>query len=160
MRRALVPLSIVLALVTGVVLAETRQVLVNPAVAGTDPRPTTAATLVRQFYAAANDLLATGDDTRIDGVLAADFVDHAPRPAPPPTAPASSARLRSLRSTAPKLRLTVLDIVAERDRVATRVAVEGAAMRNLPRTPHHARPAVGHRRNLPGRGGPDRRAVG
>jgi predicted ester cyclase len=125
-RRAIVPLALVLALLTGAVLAETRRVLGDPAVTGIDPRSTAAASAVRRFYDGVNRALATGEDARLEGVLAEDFVDHAPRPGTTPDRAGFLRGLRSLRATAPALRLTVLDLVAERDRVAARVVVEGA----------------------------------
>jgi predicted ester cyclase len=130
-RRTIVPLAIVLALVTGVVLAETRQVLVTPMATGAYTRSEVAAALVQQFYAATNDALATGDTGALEDVLAADFVDHAARPGTTPDRGGYLRSLLALREVAPALRLIVIDLVSERDRVAVRVGIEGAEGANF-----------------------------
>jgi predicted ester cyclase len=125
MRRALIPLAIVLALATGAVLAETRQVLVAPTGTVANARVEGATALVRRFYAAANDALATGDTAPLGSILADDFVDHAARPGTSPDRTGFLRALLSLRETAPGLRLTALDLVAQGNRVAVRVGTQG-----------------------------------
>src|SRR5215217_3144992 len=126
-RRAVIPLAIVLALATGAVLQATGDLVRHPTLAMDSAGIAAAnAAAVRRFYEAVNGLIATGDSASLDGILAADFVDHAPRPGTAPDRSGFLRGLHSLRETAPALRLTVLDLVADRDRVATRVGVEGA----------------------------------
>jgi predicted ester cyclase len=127
MRGAIVPLAVVLALVSGVVLAETRRVVLVPAVTlDGDPAAGTNEGVIRRFYAAVNELLATGQEGPLDEVVDAELVEH---PAPPGVTPDRTGfvrALRALRATAPTSRLTVLDVVAQGDRVAARVAIAGA----------------------------------
>ena len=127
MRRVLVPVAIVLALLSGAVLEATRHVVLSPALtwAG-QPRARLGAGLVGRFYAAVNATIATGDDGALAELLSVDFVDHAPRPGRTPDRAGLLATVRSLHAVAPTRRLVVLDLVAEGDRVATRVGVEGA----------------------------------
>jgi predicted ester cyclase len=136
MRRAIVPFALVLALVTGVVLDATRLVVMTPIAAGDgDSQTSVNAAVIRLFYDAVNMTLATGDDEPLDGVLGADLVDHAARPGVAADRDGFVGSLRSLRATAPTLRLAVLDVVAQDDRVAARIRVEGgeeAAFLGLP----------------------------
>ncbi|HEY7035117.1 MAG TPA: ester cyclase [Thermomicrobiales bacterium] len=126
-RRAVVPLALVLALVTGVVLAEARLVVLVPTVPGdADPQGRASDTVIRRFYATVDDALASGDVTALAGVVAADFVDHDPRPGVAADRAGILHAVQSLHAVAPGLRLTVLDVLADGDRVVARVQVDGA----------------------------------
>jgi predicted ester cyclase len=128
MRHAIVPLAIVLALVSGVVLAETRRVVLVPAVVfDADALVPFNDGVVRRFYAAVNAVLATNDGAALDGILAADMVAHSARPGVTPDRAGLIRSLRILRAIAPGLRLTVLEILVQGDRAAARVGVEGGA---------------------------------
>jgi predicted ester cyclase len=139
MRRAIFPLALVLALVTGAVLHATRVVVLAPAVAlDGDPEARAHAALIRRFYVAVNEVLATGNTVQLDDILDADLVDHAVGPVMPPGRDGFVRSLRSLHEVAPKLQLKVLDVVVQDDRVAARLRVdggEGAAFLGLPIAP-------------------------
>jgi predicted ester cyclase len=128
MRRLLVPAALVLALLTGAVLAATRLVALSPAVAlDAAPQTGASAAVVRRFYAAVNATLATGDDAPLASLLAPDFVDHAPQPGASSDPAGLLGAVATLRAVAPGLRLAVRDLVAQGDRVAVRVEAEGGA---------------------------------
>jgi predicted SnoaL-like aldol condensation-catalyzing enzyme len=125
--RAFLPLAIVLALVSGVVLAETRLVLLAPNVSlGADARVAANAALVRRFYAAANSAITTGEVASFDGIVAADFIDHAARPLVTADRAGLIRSLRALHATAPSTRLAVLDLLSQQDRVAALIRIEGS----------------------------------
>jgi predicted ester cyclase len=125
MRRAVVPIAIVLALVSGVVLAEARLVVLAPIVAdGTDPRVQANDALIRRFYAAVNGALASGDVDPLSRIVDADFVDHAPRPGSTTDHAGFVGAVQALHAVVPGLRLTVLDALAEGDHVVARVGIE------------------------------------
>jgi predicted SnoaL-like aldol condensation-catalyzing enzyme len=126
MRRTVVPLALVLALLSGVVLAETRLLVLAPVVdPGGDPQVRANEALVGRFYAAVNDALATGDDASLAAVLATDFVDHDPRPGATDDRAGFLRAVQSLHAVDLALRLTVLDAMAQGDRVAVWVGIDG-----------------------------------
>lgn len=126
MRRAVVPLALVLALVSGVVLAEARLVLMAPIVADSaDPRVHDNNALIRRFYAAVNEALERGDIDPVARLVDPAFVDHAPRPGATADRAGFLQAMASLHAVAPQLRLAVLDLLAQGDRVAARVAPAG-----------------------------------
>jgi mannose-6-phosphate isomerase-like protein (cupin superfamily) len=128
MRRALVPLALVLALLTGAALDATRLVVLAPAVAlDAEPSAGADAAVVRRFYAAVNTALATGDSGELASLLAPEFVDDAPRPGATPDRAGLLGSVAALHAVAPSLSLTVLDVTAQGDRVAVRVGTAGGA---------------------------------
>jgi len=113
-----------LALATGLTLFAIGQSI---AVSTLDPAPSTdavAVDLARRFYAAANDVLRTGDATHLDPYVSSDMIDHAAR------APGESGRtgleaaLLSRHTGFPGLRLVLDDARATGDIVVVRVHAE------------------------------------
>jgi predicted SnoaL-like aldol condensation-catalyzing enzyme len=126
MRRAVVPLALVLALVSGVVLAEARLVVLAPIVdRDADPRIHANDALIRRFYAMVDDALASGEVTSLSGIIGQDFVDHAPRPGVTPDRAGFVRSVQSLHLVDPALRLTVHEVLAQGDRVAVRIGIIG-----------------------------------
>jgi quercetin dioxygenase-like cupin family protein len=125
MRRAIVPLALVLALVTGAVLAELRLLLLAPEITLDAPRAATNLATVRSFYDAANRLLATGDAVPLQQIVAADFVDHTQRPGVMPDRDGLIRYLRAWHGSDPTFWLSVDDLAAKGDRVIT--VVEAAS---------------------------------
>jgi hypothetical protein len=128
MRRAVVPLALVLALVSGVVLAEARLVVLAPiAAVGPDPQAHAGDTVVRRFYAAANTVLRTGDPAALDAAVALDLVEHSAEPPLPPTRAGLARSLLALRAAFPRARLAVEGVVVQASAAAARVRVDGLA---------------------------------
>lgn len=73
--------------------------------------------LVRRALTA---IWTTGNPEAVDAFLAADFVDHEPRPGPAPTLDELKRELRDYRTAFPDLALTIEDQVAEGDLVVSR----------------------------------------
>jgi hypothetical protein len=113
MRRALLPpLTILLAVATAVALVGAAIALPVPPLVVVE-RPHDAG-LVRRFYAAANTLLASGDAAPIEDLVAVDVVEHPQRLGQAAGRDGLVASLRSLRASAPGLRL-IVDGVYEGD---------------------------------------------
>jgi predicted ester cyclase len=139
MRRPIVPLVLVLAVATSLVLAGIGFVVLAPP--GSDAatgRAAGNADAVRRFYDAVNGALLTGDVAPLDALLAADFVEHDARPGQSGDRAGLAGYLRALHRAAPKLVITGFDLVAQGDRVAARVRVEGAASAPAPGLPRVA----------------------
>ena len=81
--------------------------------------------LVRRGYEALNELLRTGDATALEQLAAADFVDHNPSPGQGPGLQGVMQSFALFRSAFPDAQLRVEDMVAEGDRVATRLTFQG-----------------------------------
>jgi predicted SnoaL-like aldol condensation-catalyzing enzyme len=130
------PIAIALALATGIVLAETRLVVVTPTIPAADsPQENANVTAAARFYAAVNAMLRDGDAAPIDRVVADDFVGHTPAPDFSQNHDGLVATLRSVHAVAPSAHLTVLDAMAQDDRVVVRVrldAPDGASFLGLP----------------------------
>jgi predicted SnoaL-like aldol condensation-catalyzing enzyme len=122
-RHIVVLLALLLALAGGVVIADLRLLVLVPFGDGDDSAANAA--VVRRFYAAVNAMLASGDVTPLDRLVAADFVDHTPPPGIPADRAGLIGYLRTLHTTQPDLWLTAVDLVAQGDRVAALVRVEG-----------------------------------
>jgi predicted ester cyclase len=88
-------------------------------------------TAVRHFYGAVNAAIVDGDATRLDGVVAEDFADHAPQSEDLGNRADLERIVRDLAATEPSLRLTPLDLIAQNDRVVARLQVDGAADQTL-----------------------------
>jgi predicted ester cyclase len=124
MRRPVVPLALVLAVATGLVLAELRLALA--------PRNDTAeltagnVAAIRRFYDAVNVVLLTGNVDPLAAQLAPDFVEHTAVPGQTSDEDGLAGYLRALHRATPALVVMVDDLVAQGDRVAVRVQVNGA----------------------------------
>jgi ketosteroid isomerase-like protein len=141
MRRAIVPTALVLSLVTALVLAELRLVVLDPVgVGGMSVDASANVATVRRFYDAVNRTLLTGDAAALDAFLAADFVDHTVRPGQTSDRTGLVRYLQALHRAVPALLLQGHDLVAEGDRVSALVRVEGAGG-----TPAAGLPAVAGR---------------
>ena len=81
--------------------------------------------LVRRGYEAINELLRTGDATALERLAAAEFVDHNPSPGQGPGLRGVVQSFAELRSAFPDAQLSVEDMIAEGDKVATRVTFRG-----------------------------------
>jgi hypothetical protein len=104
--------------VTGLVLAATGLVALTPAVAIDDSeRLASNRDLVERFYGAVNDALRTGDTAPFDALVAPDFVDLVRSPGETSSRAGLAQHLRALHTVFPVLQLTVLDLVAQDDRV-------------------------------------------
>ena len=126
MRRAVVPLALVLALASGVVLAEVRLLVLAPTPSlKSDQSTTDSAAVVHRFYAAVNAALSSGNPAPLRDAVGADFVDHAPRPGVGPDRAGLLRTVGALHAVDPSLRLTVADVFAAGDRVAARVGPTG-----------------------------------
>jgi hypothetical protein len=114
-------MTIVLGLATAATLTVSAMALTTPSSIAT-----TAANdrggIVRGFYAAVNEAIATGETADLESVLAPDFVDRDP---PPGTRADRAGFLRSVASlhqAAPSLHLEVDALAVDVDRVITRVS--------------------------------------
>ena len=120
MRRLIVPLSLALALTTGLVLGELRHVVQAPAASATN------ADVVHRFYAAVNRALLSGDVAPFDSLLAEDFVDHASRFGQTGDRAGLTRYVLALHRAEPTLVVMAHHVVAGADYVAARVLVDGA----------------------------------
>lgn len=81
--------------------------------------------VVRQFYAAVNRVLRTGDTGDLEHVVASDLVEHAVPRGLPPTRDGLEADLNALRATWPGIQLQLDQVVAQDDLVIARARVLG-----------------------------------
>jgi hypothetical protein len=81
---------------------------------------------VRRFYAAANDVIATGDPAPLRAVVAGHFVDVDPLPGVAPGRAGLEAYLMTLHGVDPGMRLKVEELIAAGDRVVARVEVRNS----------------------------------
>jgi predicted SnoaL-like aldol condensation-catalyzing enzyme/quercetin dioxygenase-like cupin family protein len=127
-RHLVVPFALLLALATGILLADAGLLDLVSLDTGTVSEATTAnSDVVRRFYTAVNAALSTGDVAPLDHLVATNFVDHTP---PPGTASDRAGLIRyllTLHATEPDLWLTIVDLVGQGDRVAALVRVEGTS---------------------------------
>jgi predicted SnoaL-like aldol condensation-catalyzing enzyme len=123
-RSVLLPLSFGLAVLTGIALLGIANTVTNGA--AIPNRDSANVAIARRFYDATNTLLQTGRAAELEGVLASDFVDHVERVDFAPTGQGLVRYLEGLRASFPALRLFAKDVIAQGDRVAVRVRVEGA----------------------------------
>ncbi len=87
---------------------------------------TGSAETVRRFYAAANDVIATGDQAPLHAVVAQHFVDAEPLPGVAPGIDGLATYLSALHEANPEMRLEVEEVVSAGDRVVARVGVRHA----------------------------------
>ncbi len=121
-RTVFLPLACLLTLVTGgvlVILTLTLSAPARPVAAATSPAEAIAT--VRAFYAAANEVLRTGNPAPLDVVVGPDLVEHADRPGLPSGQPGLVRYLSALRAAYPTLRFEVDDFLADNDQVSARV---------------------------------------
>ena len=123
MRRPIILSSLLtLFVVTGVVLIA-GSFLLQPTV------PTVSAAgnteVIRRFYAAANETIATGDTTALHAVVAPHFVDQDPVPGMKPDRGGLEGYLAALHAVVPDMELLVEAVVAGGDQAMARVAVRG-----------------------------------
>jgi predicted SnoaL-like aldol condensation-catalyzing enzyme len=126
MRRAIVPLALILALATGAVAAETRLLLFAPIGATIDlPVATANAATVGRFYDAANRAIASGETDQLGRLIDADLVEHTDRPGVTAARAGLIRYLQAVHTTAPTIRLQATVVAAQGDLVAALVTVEG-----------------------------------
>src|SRR5438093_978147 len=124
MRRSIVPVALVLALATGAVLGQARGLLAPVAVSD-DAALGTRVDVVRRFYAAVDDALASGEVRQLEQVVAPNFVEHTDTLGNGSSRDSLVRYLASLRVAFPTVRLEPLDLVTQHDRVVARVGVDG-----------------------------------
>ena len=81
--------------------------------------------VIRRFYAAANETIATGDTTTLHAIVAPHFVDQDPVPGMKPDRGGLEGYLAELHALVPDMELLVEAVVAGSDRAMVRVAVRG-----------------------------------
>jgi hypothetical protein len=118
----------------------------------TTPGPSTAAApntaceaTMRRFYAAANEVLASGDPTSHDAVVAVDFVDHPVDGAAPLDRGSLGRSLLRLRAAAPAARFVVASTVVNGESGAARISLsdpDGRTFAGLPLTLRSAEAAA------------------
>jgi ketosteroid isomerase-like protein len=81
--------------------------------------------VIRRFYAAANETIATGDTTALQAVVAPHFVDQDPVPGMKPDRGGLMGYLAALHALVPDTELLVEAVVAGDDQAMARVAVRG-----------------------------------
>src|SRR5215218_7909492 len=81
--------------------------------------------VIRRFYAAANETIATGDTAALHAVVAPHFVDQDPTPGMKPDRSGLESYLATLHALVPDMELLVEAVVAGGDRAMARVAVRG-----------------------------------
>jgi hypothetical protein len=112
-RPVLLVLALCLALATGVALLGAGAALTAPGAAAPGAGPAAAnAALVREFYAAVNDAIGTGDAAALDPLVAPAFAWCRPCPGQSPTLAGLKRYLAALHRTAPEARLAVESVVA------------------------------------------------
>lgn len=79
-------------------------------------------TVVRRFY---TEVVAGGDLTNLEDLIAAGYVDHTAGPQAGRGPTVVRAHLEAIRTTFPDFTLQIEDMVAEGDRVVTRVTGRG-----------------------------------
>src|SRR5262245_50460089 len=77
--------------------------------------------LVRRFF----DAVASGDESRLDDIVAIDAIDHTPFPNQAPGREGVKQVFRTLRSAFPDFEQEILELISEGDRVAIRSMLRG-----------------------------------
>jgi hypothetical protein len=96
--------------------------LVSPAAA--DPGPTDTEQVVRDFYAAVNETIRTGNSAALDKIVSGDVVAHSKLASVAPDHAGLIRYLTSLHTTFAHLEMTATDIVVTGDRAIADVAIE------------------------------------
>jgi hypothetical protein len=123
-RRALCLLTSVLALITAVAFLGAGLAMGGPRRVS-DPRLAATGEVVHAFYAAANRVIATGDQRALDGVVAEHLVTHGPLPALAPGRGGLARYLLSLHATHPRLELVVGQIVTAQNQALVHLEISG-----------------------------------
>jgi hypothetical protein len=121
-RPILLSALLTLCVVAGIALIAA-SVLLHPAAAPASASGNTE--VIRRFYAAANETIATGDTTALHAVVAPHFVDQDPIPGMKPDRNGLASYLAALHAVVPELELVVEAVVAGGDQAMARVAVRG-----------------------------------
>ena len=118
-RSVVLVLAVCLSLATGVALLAAAASLANPGLAAPISPSAANAALVRDFYAAVNDAIGTGDADALDAVVAPAVAWCAPCPGQAPTRAGLKRYLGDLHRAAPDTRLAVESVVAGPEGTAT-----------------------------------------
>jgi steroid delta-isomerase-like uncharacterized protein len=92
--------------------------------------------LVRRFF----DAVASGDESRLDDIVAIDAVDHTPFPNQAAGREGVKQIFRSLRSAFPDFQQEILELISEGDRVAVRSMLRGTHQGEFMGVPATGRP--------------------
>jgi hypothetical protein len=138
MRRTAI-LGITTTLMLAVAIGSIAAAVLLPAEQATGLSATRGVETVRRFYAAANDVIATGDPAPLQAVVAPHFLDDHPMPGTAPGRAGLEAYLLALHAADPAMRLTVAETVVDGDWIEARVGV-----RNGPRAASGASGVVEH----------------
>jgi predicted SnoaL-like aldol condensation-catalyzing enzyme len=129
MPRLFVPIALVLALASGIVLNETRLIALAPVeVTDTSAAASPHGIVVRHLYDAINAVLAGGDPANVRKLVAPDFVDNVPHPGVAPDREGLIDYVTRLRTATPGLRLAVDRLFAQEDRIVAQVETEDAVI--------------------------------
>jgi predicted SnoaL-like aldol condensation-catalyzing enzyme len=112
---------------TAIALIAASLFLQTPSVAGSSTGDATSATVVRQFYAAVNAAIATGDMSAVHHVVAPHFVEHNRLPGQRPGREGLEDTLAALHARNPDMQVVADTVVADDKQVLARVAVVGIA---------------------------------
>jgi SnoaL-like domain len=118
-------LTTLLTVATAVALFASGWIMATPAVA--DPRPDTTAAVVRDFYAAVNATIRTGDTAALESAMDEHVITHGPLATIAPDRAGLIHYLSSLHENDPYLALDVTEISMTGDRAVVDVRVLGAA---------------------------------
>jgi hypothetical protein len=128
--------AIILALLTGLVLGQIGILAARPGVARpaeSNASPQALAT-ARSFYEAMARLLDSGNRS-IESIVAPGFVDHPSSGQDDRTLPEMIDELLALRTTLPRLRVTVLDLEQRDEFIAVRLEVDPGEASRIPGVP-------------------------
>ncbi len=94
---------------------------------GAQEEPTTPTTkaVAEQSITIVNEALKTGKMGELDTVFAEDYVDHSQEPDEPSGIEGMEEDLRETREVMPDARYTILDLIAEGDKVVVRGTLRG-----------------------------------
>ncbi len=129
MRRLILPIMLILALLSGLALGNTWLVLRAPAVIAPETARHDAATVAtaERFYGAVNVALASGVLTPAQALLAPAFRDHAPFPGASPDRAGYLSTLARLHATGASLTLQIEGMSVDGDRAALRLLARSTA---------------------------------
>jgi hypothetical protein len=113
-----------LTVATAIALFTSGWILSNPAVV--DPRPAGAETIVRDFYAAVNQTIRSGDASALNASVEEHAETHGPLATIAPSRDGLSRYLLSLHATTPQLELRVTGMAITGSRAVVDVDVTGA----------------------------------
>jgi predicted ester cyclase len=129
-RRVVFSCALVLALLTGAVLGQSRALLAPVApVAGANDEATEA--VARRFYDAVNAALGSGDLDTLSAIVTPDFADHTGSENGAGSREDLLDAVRRLAAERPVPRLTTLDLTATGPRVTARLQLDGGTPRDF-----------------------------